>query len=572
MPGGDNGMRNSIAAMFEEGLGKPSHRAKPLEEIMVPVRDGIRLRTLFFVPEGEGPWPVLFSRTPYPKLEEYLEAICEEYAMRGFACGFQFSRGLAGSEGIWEPYVNERNDGIDSVNWLAAQPWCEAIGIHGVSYMAFTGWIIADSLPAKVKGLFFCHYGTNRYLSMYKDGLFRHGISTAWAISHSGRKLTDDLNGDAYKASLYRPHADVFGDFWGMDVKWYESHVTNPDWGSDYWQKGVWKTLEEIPPKIDLPLCIAAGWFDPHSEDMLLSYDGLKDETKEKSHLIIGGWDHDFKPSMPEEHTRENAKIDVNVLMYDWFKNILVDRKTPARQIMTYCIGKDIWVERDNWPFRADNTVRLYFSGKWNDEESSFGLTDEPLPGTQSMTYVYDPQKPVHTVAPEMAFTGYEKDKSILLEAPRSRNDILSFVSGKFEDGITLSGRIKARIFVKSDCEDTAFTVKVAEVFSDGKAYSIRRGATTLAYRCHNNRREKYRPSDIVEIEIDMWPIMWSLKKGSRIRVDISSSDFPLYSVHPNTSGLWSRSVKTRKAQQTMFMGSEYRSFVELPVEGGGAI
>ncbi len=122
--------------------------------MMLPMADGVKLQTVICLPQDAESCPVLLCRTPYADMQNYFTQMGELYAHRGYGFVFQFARGTNQSEGVWEPYVNERSDGIDTLNWLQSQNWCESIGIHGVSYMAFTGWIIADALLAKAKGMY----------------------------------------------------------------------------------------------------------------------------------------------------------------------------------------------------------------------------------------------------------------------------------------------------------------------------------------------------------------------------------------------------------------------------------
>ena len=127
-------------------------------------------------------------------------------------------------------------------------------------------------------------------------------------------------------------------------------------------------------------------------------------------------------------------------------------------------------------------------------------------------------------------------------------------------------GKINVDLYVSSDAQDTAFSVKIMEVLENGEAYNIRSGITTLAYRGHSSERQTYTPGEIVKVNVDTWDIAWTIKKGSRIRVDISSSDFPQYSVHTNYPGVWALQEKTKKAVQTIYSGKEYPSAVNLPV------
>ena len=557
-------MIDLIRNSYKEGVSPATYEVDDIREVMVPMRDGIKLRTVICSPKGEGPWPVLFVRTPYP-IYEFFKVHGEEYAKRGFVYVFQFCRGTVGSEGIWEPNVNEPNDGIDSVNWLAQQSWCSSIGIHGISYMALTGWIIADKLPEKVKALYLCHYGVDRYLSAYKDGLFRHDILTGWAMTNAGKQITDDFMTDYIKACLYRPHIKVDEDLWGIKLDWYRDWITHTDYDSEYWQKGFWGKLRGIPEKINVPISIVAGWFDHHLEGTVLGYEKLNNETKKYSRLIVGGWDHDFKPCIPG-HKSENASFNLNADMFYWFDKILRQNWLPEPEIKTYIIGDDSWRQWESWPIETNSTKSLYFTANRHSQFNAYVLSDNNSDIPATIEYQYDPMNPVFSNGGETIFVSTERRGSLLQEEPGYRDDVISFVSHELDEDMLVVGDINVKLFVSSDCEDTCFTVKIMEVLPNGEAYNLRNGITTMAYRNNSPKRISYVPSNIEEINIKTLPITWKVSAGSRIRVDISSSNFPEYSIHSNYEGIWSTHDKTRIANQVLHIGGKYDAAIQFNI------
>ena len=155
---------------------------------------------------------------------------------------------------------------------------------------------------------------------------------------------------------------------------------------------------------------------------------------------------------------------------------------------------------------------------------------------------------------------------SIHQPQPGYRDDVVTFLSEPVQEDTEIEGKIRVRLFVKSDAEDTAFSAKLMEVFENRECVNIRGSITTLAYRNGNPHRGTYTPGEIVEICIEMWDVSWMIRKGSRLRLDISSSDFPQYSAHSNYAGIWSEQAETKKAEQTILMGGQYPSEVILPV------
>ena len=155
---------------------------------------------------------------------------------------------------------------------------------------------------------------------------------------------------------------------------------------------------------------------------------------------------------------------------------------------------------------------------------------------------------------------------SVVQREVGERSDIISFVSEPIRKDMRIAGEMKANLYVSSDAEDTSFTVTVMEVFPDGTSYNIRDGIASLRYRKNDFKPHEYVPNEIVKVEIEMWPITWTIKEGSRIRVDVSSSNFPAYHAHPNILGAWAIQREYKIAKQTIFTGGAYHSKIVIPI------
>ena len=164
------------------------------------------------------------------------------------------------------------------------------MGYWGCSYLALTGWLIADILPEKVKTMYLTHYGTFRHVSAYKDGLFRHDVLTAWAMENAGYPVTADY----LESCRFRPHAEVDERLWGKKLEWYRKWVTSTDASDEYWNTGVWGLLKEIPSRVKVPVYMGEGWYDHHLGSAIETYRSLSEEAKKKSKFVIGAWDHNF--------------------------------------------------------------------------------------------------------------------------------------------------------------------------------------------------------------------------------------------------------------------------------------
>jgi uncharacterized protein len=551
----------SIRNAYKDDVRAESYEIGEVRDIMVPMSDGVKLRTVIHFPNGQGPWPAIFTRTPYPHNELLSIAKSEEYAKRGYVSVFQYCRGTGGSEGEWMPNENDRRDGIDAINWLAGQEWCSSIGIHGFSYSGLTAWIMADKLPQKVKTIYLAHYSVDRYLSLYKDGLFRHDILTAWTMDNSGHNITADY----IKSSLYRPHINVDEELWGVRLPWYRDWLLNTDYQCEYWQSGVWKTLREMPGKVKVPMCIVAGWYDHHQEGTVLGFEELSPEVKAHSRLVIGGWNHMMMPCIAA-HETVNAKINGEADMFNWFETILMEGKLPDTEIKAYMVGSDEWIKWDKWPLGSSGKKVLNLTGDRKEDYNAYKLSFEAGRETNQIKYDYNPDDPIYSHGADTLFKTMNEQGSLLQHEPGYRKDVLSFVSEPLSEDMCITGEMDVKLFVSSDCEDTSFTVKVMEVKPDGKAYNIRSSITTLAYRNKSSERLTYEPNEVVELNLKLLPITWNIKAGSSLRIDISSSDFPQFAIHSNYAGNWAVQDKIKIARQTVYCGGEFKSAIEIPV------
>ena len=529
-----------------------------LEEFFLPSHDGVKLKMIVYRPELEGALPTIAVRTCYPKNDAIYRATALEYAKRGFAYVIQYCRGSGESEGVWEPNINERPDGKVFIDWVAAQPWVSVIGYTGCSYLSMTGWVIADILPDKVKTMYLTHYGCFRHVSVYQDGLFRHDVLTGWAMQNAGFPVTADY----IETCKFRPHEEVDEKLWGQKVDWYRKWVTLNDADDEYWNTDFWGMLKDIPTRVTVPIYFGEGWFDHHLGSAIETYKALPEETKKRSKFMVGAWNHNFDVCVNGyKDTGKNFESDDILRTFDWMWDILVEGKEPKGSIETYIIGDDSWYSRPDYEIPDQEEKKFYLTAG----AEGRGLSENDQTPAAEADYVYDPENPVPTIGAESCLCTYETRGSLEQPAPDYRSDVISFISEPLTEAFTTLGTIKVTLDVATDCEDTAFVAKICEVMEDGKAYNIRTGITTLGYRNGSKKRITYTPNEEVSVEIKMWDLAWKFQKGSRIRVDITSSDFPQYVAHSNQAGCWAKVKESRIANQKIFVG-EGKSCIAFPL------
>lgn len=543
---------------FELTKFKPIYPDYSKEEIMLPMTDKVRLKTTIFRPVNVDktveakPLPVIIERTCYTGQEKLRDINGENFAKRGYIFVSQYCRGTGGSEGEWFPNVNEREDGLATLFWLNSQNWAETIGYWGNSYLALTGWAIADRVPDKVKGMCLTHYGTDRFQSAYEKGMFRQDVLTAWAMGNAGFQVEADY----IESCKFMPQLEVDEKLWGKKLDWYRDLISNDQREDSYWQQGWWKELYEITKQVKVPLYVRSGWYDHHHGSAMNTWDMLSEETKEHSWLDIGGWNHSFEPCL-EDCEIKNINHSEILAVLEWFELILKKGKLPDKRIRTYVIGSDLWLEFPVWPLKNQENKSFYLTCK--EDVKILQQKKDEING--KLSYQYDPQNPNDSYGVESLLQNMKANGSLVQPEPDYRQDVLSFISEPFTKDLQIIGKIKVHLYVSSSCPDTAFTAKIIEVRENKKAYSIRSGITSL---CHDIGHS-YEPQAIECVTIEMWDIAYQLRKGSRLRIDISSSDFPQYHVHSNYAGVWSLQDKTQKAVQTIFYGETYPSYIEIP-------
>lgn len=553
-------IQETLQALYDKAEPRPvCPPAKP-QEIMLRMSDGVHLRTVCWFPEGGRNLSVVITRSCYPHQEAELALHAREYSRRGFGYVVQWCRGTNGSEGGWEPNTYERQDGLDTMSWLSGLPFVKNIGYWGNSYLASTGWCMADAVPEKVKSMYLGVYGTDRYTSVYKDGLFRQDIFTAWAMDNAGREITADY----LESCSFRPQLEVDEALWGGRLDWYRDWISNTDRDSDYWSReGFWKMMRQIPEKMHIPVFIREGWYDHHLGSALVTYDRLSEESRSHSTLQIGPWRHNYDYVL-EGHTVRHLEDDSAASPLEWFWKTLVLEQLPESERELYVIGADQWI---SYKKESDQKEVLYLEiGAQKADDGSSGRLLHTVGQDGKKEYVYDPHNPVMSHGSESCFKTVREIGSLLQPECGYRDDVLSFVSAPYEGPMDIVGSIDVCLFVSSDAEDTSFTAKLMEVFEDGRTVNIRGSITTLAYRNGAAVRQTYEPGTIEEIHIRMWPIAWRLQKGSRLRLDISSSDFPQYALHSNYAGSWSMQEKCRCARQTVYSGKGFASRLEIPI------
>lgn len=541
---------------------------------LVVMRDGVKLVTQVYLPEGEGPWPVILIRNPYNFVGGF-GPVAKVFTYYGYVGVHQVARGRADSEGEWNPFLNERNDGLDTIEWVKKQPWNNGkIGMFGASYLSMVQWAVADALPPEVKTLVPVVWGNDLRGVAFEGGMFKPEIVTAWAALMHDETLDFTNARNFHKALRHRPQIEIDEQFFGgKKLPWLREWMSSVDGSAPMWRWPDTMLLESMPTRVGVPVLMIGGWYDIFLSSMVVDYHRLATQTQ--SRLLIGPWTHltgmDTPPEKPVPGAGDLAANFDKIL--NWFDHHL--KGEPLAQwgpVQTYAIGGDRWVNREAFPPPV-RPARLYLQRLAASNACAGGrLLNQPAATVETVSYVYDPADPVPSRGGSgllaFALPGWGGTPASMRNQAGlcKRGDVLSFVSPPVAADTHLAGTIKVAFTAASDADDTAFTAKVIEVAPDGSTVNIRDAITALRYRNGATTAVAYAPHTPVEVVLEMAPIEWVVKKGYSLRVDLSSSNFPAFAVHTNHAGDWWTQTAVRKAVQTIATAPGRPAYLELPV------
>ena len=479
-----------------ERLGLPAFVAERAtrQDVMVPMPDGVELQTRYYLPEGDGPWPVVFLRIPYPAAG-FLDGECEIYVRYAYACVWQMVRGRGGSGGEWSPFVHERDDGLAAVDWIVAQPWSEPrVGMLGPSYLGGVQWAIASARHPAVKTIVPMVFGTDGYDSAYEGGMFRHELVGTFMTLIPDEGFYP-LRGRRYQRALaHRPRREMDTVAAGEPVEWVAPWIDAWERGHPYWQSEKAQELTRGPQQIQVPVLLIGGWSDAFLPTQLDTWQALA--TQADSTLVVGPWDHlgGTKGDIPLGGVDDDVGLADTYFqtarILDWFDHHLKGQpaRYPVGKALTYVVGEERWAVRGAWPPPA--VPRRVALGQGDAAACNAPLQASPAASDAVATFRYDPADPtpslggagsLATILP--SFRGVPAgfvDQGSLCE---DRADMLGWASAPLEAPLHLAGAARVQLQVASDAADTAFNVRLLEARPDGRLIHIREGIRALSFR-----------------------------------------------------------------------------------------
>ena len=501
--------------------------------------DGVGLYTRIVAPKGKEKYPIVFIRTPYEKahngethdLSGYAEDL---YIRNGYAVVLQHVRGRGDSEGVCVPY-EERADGLESLALIRKLDIYDGeIYLSGGSYLSTAHLCYLDTNPADIKGAVLNIQTDRMYFRNYRNGCCYGFCNLSWWLSMINREHPNpNLEG-----AIKRPYLGIMERALGTDYPPYTDMLRN-DTYNDFWQKD---SRTNVIDKLQIPTLFVEGWYDFYIEGMFSMWERLPKATKEKSAFIVGPYGHGTSVSKEAEYPLKNGDIP-NDFVVAWFNSLRNKTAYPYAEtgkVNYYSIGKDAW-KQGYYPRENEKVERFYLGENGT-------LRPSACNENSAITYLYDPQKRVGCYPYHNIYRAKTKGET---------EGVLSFETEKFTEEATYFGKIRWHMTVSSDCEDTAFFIRVYFV-EDEIAYNLTETITSLSHICEN-----YKVGEKVTIDLYTPPIAFAVKPGGRIRVDISS-DGGVYVPHANVKGHWAEVAQTKVAENAVYLQDSY---IELCIE-----
>lgn len=539
--------------------------------VMVPMRDGVRLSTDIYRPSKPGRYPVVLFRDAYGNGSGALNS-ARKWVDNGYVYVSQDVRGRHDSEGYYYPYMHEINDGYDTQQWAGSQSWSSGkVGMVGDSYRAAVQWLPAHLRSPALAAIVPRVTPFNYYKDvMYSGGAFFLASRIDWGFYMAGRTGQSGFDWDKMRKHLPLKTMD---QAFGYNAPHWRDWVAHPNYDS-YWKVF---DVEARVGDIDVPALSIGGWYDAILRGTLTSYvsmtKGAYSEAARKGQkLIVGPWAHSAGRAIaasPLDFGPE-VSMDFGALEKRWFDHWLKGEDTgflDEPPVRIFVMGENRWRNEQEWPLERTQYTKYYLhgDGKANTAAGDGRLATKPPASSRPDTYVYDPANPVPTTGGNLLPANLGAGPVEQGEVAK-RNDVLVFATAPLERDIEVTGNITVTLYAASTAPDTDFTAKLIDVHPDGKAYNLADGIIRARYRESFEKPTLIEPGKVYEYTLDLWATSNLFKKGHRIRVDVSSSNFPKFDRNPNTGHKFGEDAELRTATQTVYHSRQYPSHIMLPV------
>ena len=555
---------------LEEPIRKSNANPLVIFETGIPMRDGVELAADVYLPANKFlPAPAIIQSTPYDKSNPiFFLNEARFFQEHGYVVIVHDVRGRGKSEGCWRAFVNDGPDTHDVIEWAAHQNWCTGkIGTTGLSYMGWTQWAAAFEKPPHLT----CMISTSaagrwQQEIPYTSGVFQ--LYFGWWVYLVRRRITElhGLEEHDWETILRTLPLASIGDFISpVGETW--SDMLDHDTLDEHWKS---LRFDERYGEIDVPCLHVTGWYDMedlagafhHYENMIKASPGAKDQK-----LIVGPWSH-INCRWPHSsyggiEFGSSAAIDMDETHLRWFNYWLKNEQNGVPgdpPVKIFEPGKNSWLSTDHWPL---SNGEISFFLRFNGTEGSLS-TVPPLTEDPAQSYRYNPVDPAPT---QVDIKKYPVEDIPLDQTPvESRPDVILYTSEPLSKETVISGWPYLEIFASSDCEDTEWHVKITDVYPDGRSIKVTQGCLRASYRDSLEIPSPLIPDHIYAFNIELWPTHHVFLPDHRLRITVTSSDFPWFARSMNCFGKIANLATPNIAINTVFHAPVYPSCLKLPV------
>ncbi|HEV8308442.1 MAG TPA: CocE/NonD family hydrolase [Methylomirabilota bacterium] len=552
------------------------------------MRDGTILRADVYLPKDGGPFPALLERTPYSKdnSPECQVGAPPFFASHGYAVVIQDVRGRFASEGRFVPFHDDgwgpTRDGYDTVEWVAAQPWCDGqVGTIGGSYAGATQYRLAPTRPPHLRAMYVRESSADYWAEwVYRGGAFELAFMLEWTVKwtynnlarlapspeeHARRKgILEKALGDLESWHRQRPlHPNPLVE--GLD-DWFNEFLAHPADGPFWWRWNITHQHAEV----DTPIVHLGGWFDIFLAGTLKNFVGLRAKARspaarDAQRLVIGPWVHGpwnmAKSVQGEVDFGADAVWDYNAKRLPWFEHWLKKARNDVQdepRVQLFVMGENRWRAAEEYPLPGTRYTPWYL------RDGGALAADAPAGAESAEGYRYDPDDPVPTLGgATLNIPGGAYDQRPI-EGLAVR--CLTYTSAPLERDLTIVGDVRCVLHAMSSAPDTDFVVRLTDVQPDGFSRLLCDGILRARYRESGAHPTPLTPNQVYELTVDLWATANTFRRGHRIRVAVTSSSFPRFDRNPNTGGPVAAEARGQVALNTVFHDARRPSRILLPV------
>ncbi|MDQ2855924.1 MAG: CocE/NonD family hydrolase [Acidobacteriota bacterium] len=548
--------------------------------VNIKMRDGVLLVADIYRPQGEGKFPVLLERTPYDRKGE--SSMAYELSSHGYVVVLQDTRGRYQSGGDFYPFRDESQDGFDTVEWAAKLADADGkVGMFGGSYVGATQMLAAVARPPHLVAIFPYVTGSDFYDGWtYQSGVLMQWFTSSWtsilAVDTLRRRAEESLRPKEWVATLPVENYPLLTLPAPQSLAPYFRDWLEHERSDAYWQR--WRISDHYR-EMNVRGLHAAGWHDLFLKGSIKNYTGLHasapdPEVRAGQRLLIGPWAH--TPTSSEGKVGDvvfgkKAVLDMTGTALKWFDYTLKglhNEYADGAPVRIFIMGENVWRDEHEFPLaRTRYTKYLLHSVQGANGPTSDGELSITAPGSERPDqFEYDPQNPVPTIGGRLC-CGLALPPGPFDQRPNeSRADVLVFSTPPLEKDLEVTGFVSLDLYASTSAVDTDFTALIADVDQSGYARFLTDGVVRAHYREGTERPAEVVPGKVYKYLIDLWATSNVFKAGHRLRLYISSSNFPRFNRNPNTGESMLGASRMVKARQTIYHDGTYSSSLTLPI------